>query len=325
MGHTPNIPNALPKLPSPGYALELAATHLWHEGMAVDMTVAAFGRDRPTGAHAEVVRVMDAAETPADLRAPYDKWHMGGHFGEIGKTALVLEHSDVPSIEEQKTALHRGAVAMTLLGITDTVASAPDSRRSAENSGKFFDNIRRVLLTGRQPHYVYSGLSREKAAYDFARAAGGYLHLETVGDQVDALLVRLRDIWLERLALSEPGKGDPMRLFNLAKQTGEVGVRLAAVTVLGRDGHPALRQLGAIGGLEEHKTTEPAGGIATYASAAAQRDQLSDYVGREWAVRARRREQLTLYRRGWAQLTNKRHRQVFQTVTFFATSPWSHP
>lgn len=289
------------------------------------MTVAAFGRDRPTGAHAEVVRVMDAAETPPAVRGPYDKWHMGGHLGEIGNTALVLDRSDVPSVEERRTALHRGAVAMTLLGITDTVASAPDPRRNADNSGKFFDNMRRALLTGRQPNYVYGSLSQEKAAYDFARAAGDYLRLETVGDQVDALLVSLRDIWLERLALSEPGRSDPMRLFKLAKRTGDLGVRLAAVTVLGREGHPALRQLGAIGGLEAHKTTKPAGGIATYASAAAQHDQLGTYVGQEWAPRARRSEELALYRQGWAQLTNKRHRQVFQTVTFFATSPWSHP
>ena len=102
----------------------------------------------------------------------------------------------------------------------------------------------------------------------------------------------------------------------------EVGVRCTqagAVLLLGHNGHPALKQLGAIGGIEE-ASGNPFGvirrGLQTYVTALVR--QHGGVEGLKEAEKLRAGAELTAYRLGYADLKSNRQRRIYRTVTWFA-------
>lgn len=314
-----NAPGALPRIPSPLYSLELATTHLVHDGMAADMVTGT-----PHGAHAVVNGLMEQARLPQRLKEPYDNWHMGGHFGEIGKTALVLGWERTPSPTVRREALHRSAVMMTVLGVADHVATEQGETRIPEATAAYFDGVKESLLDGAKHDRVVGGPAGQAQAYAYARTAGEWL---AFGDDqkttMGTLLDELKQTWLARMAESAPGRRNPEELLRLAEKIGGISTEIAAVAAVGHIGHSALRSLGAIGGIQEQSNLTPNGGLHTYASALVERHGVQQ--GAAAAQEMRQDAQLRAYQEGWQRLTTARQRRVFRTVTFFATSPWSHP
>jgi hypothetical protein len=301
-----NTPNGLPTLPSAAYSLELATTHLWHDRAL-------------TGSRNVVTSLMNQAALPGNLREPYDNWHMGGHLGEIGKTALVMDRADVPPAKDRLDAVHRSAVLMTVLRVANTVATElPYCHR------EFFDNTRDALLTGSSQTPVSRGPAQQKEAYAYAQKAGEWLKFGTEQkDKLGQLFEYMKVAWLKQRAESVPHRRNPEALLAIVKEIGTVSTQMAAVAVLGHEGHPALEQLGAIGGIEEHGPTVARGGLETYASALVRTNGRKH--GEQLARDMRVREETELYRAAQSTLVTKRQRQIFRTVTFFAITPWSHP
>jgi hypothetical protein len=222
-------------MPSVQYLAELGTTHLGHDLLM-------------RGSRGAVRAVT--ADLPPELSAGYNTWHMPGHLGEIGKTALVLEHETVPPSQDRLRALHRGAVFMTFLGVTDTVAGTNRPDRTPENTDAFFRNVQDALLQGdpELPQVLPDGPAQQQDAYTYAHRVGRWLRLKSAQkDQLSELFADLRRVWVGQLTESA-GDRDPQRLLHLAEEIGVLSTQMGSVVVTGSVGHEALKGLGAIGG-----------------------------------------------------------------------------
>lgn len=316
-----HIPNTLPKAPSPVYGLELFTTHIIGDGMWVNERF----RGSMGGAHAAVAAVMDQSQLPENLRRPLDHWAGSGANSELGKTALVMDRPQRPPMQERLEALRRSALFFSAVGVADAVASGAWEGRTPDTVSQFFQNATSALLNGDQPTPLAHGPAQQEAVYAHARAAGEWLQLsDSQKSRLASLFNRLTNAWALRAATSATEQPSPEGLLQLAKDIGRTGMLMGAVTVLGHEGHPALPYLGEIGGLEAHKSTEATNGLHTYASALVKKygPERGAYVARS----TRRQDQLAAYRTMYREFDlTPRQRQVLKTVTFFATTEWSHP
>jgi hypothetical protein len=302
---------ALPAFPSPTYLVELGVTHLIGDRLLTGSRLA----------------VQDATRgITSDLRGAYDTWHMGGHLGEIGKSALEMEPGKKPSVADEVRAVRRSAVMMATLGVADAVASEFRGNRTPDNSLAFFSRVEDSFRRGVVVDPGSDG-PRWKGQLDtflVAARAGRYLKLDGAQqDAVQELFSSWATVWAERLSLSAPdAERDPTQLLQIAQLMGMRAMDVARVVVLGakREGHPALQALGAIGGLEEHGSypfSAARRGLHTYQTELIQRHGAER--GLAEAAEMRVQAETELYGSMRPSLETGRQRRVARTVTWFAT------
>jgi hypothetical protein len=301
----------LPAFPSPTYLAELGVTHL-------------IGDRLLTGSRHAVQDVTQGIT--GDLRGAYDTWHMGGHLGEIGKTALEMEPGKGPSVAEEVQAVRRSAVMMATLGIADAVAGEYREGRNPGNSLAFFNGVEVALHTGVAPDATRNGPRRQAQQDAFLTAARTHDYLKLDDTQRDLLgewFGAWATGWVEQLSLSGPNsERDPEQLLRIAQTMGAHAMDIARVAVLGagKGGHAALPHLGAIGGLEEQ---------GSYPLSAARRrihtyqTELIRIHGAEAGLakgdEMRVAAETERYEAMQPSLNTGRQRRVARTVTWFAT------
>jgi hypothetical protein len=213
---------------------------------------------------------------------------------------------------------------MTVLGVADAVAGEARSDRTDSNSLIFLNRVQQALVTGKMPDDHRHGPRLQNDAFAVAVRARRFLHLD--GGQRDAIGLMLSgwtNEWLQQLGAGEkPAGRDPQSLLRIAQQLGVYSIDMARVAVLGADieGHPAVRALGAIGGLEEHSSypfSAARRGIHTYQTDAVQRHGARDGLGIAEDMRVR--AEVEQYDAMQPSLGSGRERRVARTVTWFAT------
>jgi hypothetical protein len=241
-------------------------------------------------------------------------------LGEVGKSSVELQAEGRPPMADRVTAVHKSAALMTVLAVTDGVAGENRPNRTLDNTRAFFDNTRDALLNDTQPAALPDGPRQQTDAYAFAGTVGRWLRMEE-GRKEDMIepFNGWRDAWLQQLAQSAPDRRDPRELLSIAEEIGLRCTQMGAVMLLGFNGHGALRQLGAIGGVEEHGT-DPFGavrrGMHTYTTALV--EQHGGVEGLRRAQEMRQAEETALYHNGLVAIRTARQRRVFDTVTWFA-------
>lgn len=287
------------------YGLTLFHTHITHGSLFTS--------------RADVAGDMAAAGVPPELSAGFTSWHMPGHLGEIPKTAVMFERN--ATTDDRVAAVRQGARFMAgLLGVPDAAAAEHFPGRTPAGAERFFDGVRDTFVRGEVQDYSGNGPTHQAPVLNLAARIGQQVVPDESRRQaIGELYTQWTATWLDQLKAD--GR-DPQELARLAQHAGKLSTAMGALLVLGNEGHPALAQLGAMGGMEE--AANPFAGVRrrihTYTTALVM--QHGGKVGLREAASLRRQTEADLYREGVKGL-DRRQAGVFDTVAWFAIkAPW---
>lgn len=272
------------------------------------------------GSRRAIGEVIAASQVSPDVvgQLKLDKWFKGGALGALGDAANSMAQEKRPPVKDRVRAVHRSALTLSTFAVVDAVSVGEwVYETSPEQAAQYFDNATQAFLFGESPELVDGGPRRQQDAYDYAREAGTRLRLND--DQKGKLRTisdGLRDGWLNRLTESRLAEPNATAILDLGERSGRLLVDAAAVVVTGEVVHPALQEVGGIGGVQEERAVKGIGYLRTYTAARGTVEIAHKIIGNR---------QLMLYGQALDAVETRRQRRIVRSVTAFATNPYIHP